>query len=188
MSALPKPLSIDEFLAWEELQELKYEFDGIHSRAMTGGTVEHNTIQANLVGLLHRALRGTPCRVFGSDMKVRTGTSIRYPDALVICSRAAPKSTLAPEPVVIFEVLSPSSARLDLGAKCAEYQTLPSLLRYIVLQQDVAAAEVFWRDEDGEWGHSFVGADGALVMPEIAAELAMAEVYEGVELATRGAG
>jgi Uma2 family endonuclease len=183
MNALLKPMTLDEFVAWEERQELRYEYDGFVARAMTGGTLAHSTIQANLLRALGNTLRGGPCRAHGSELKVRTDSSVRYPDALVTCSRGDPRSTFAPDPVVLFEILSRSTARSDLGAKNVEYQTLPSLRRYAVLHQSVAAAEVFLRDYDGEWAHEFVGAEGRLAMPEIGVTLPLAEIYEGVEFA-----
>ena len=184
MSAAPKPLTLEDFLAWEERQELRWEFDGFAARAMTGGTLAHSAIQANLLGALSSRLRGKPCRPHGSELKVRTATTIRYPDALVTCSRGNPRSTFAPDPVVIFEILSPSSAGQDLGAKNVEYQTLPSLKRYVVLQQSHAAAEVFHRDAEGEWTHSFVAAEDMLEMPEFETSIPLAEIYEDIEFAT----
>ena len=176
-------MSVDEFLTWEERQELRYEFDGLAPRAMTGGTVAHSVIQANLIVALGVALRGKPCRVHGGELKVRTATSIRYPDAMIVCGRADPRSTIAPGPTVIFEILSPSSARLDLGAKNAEYQTLGTLRRYVVLHQTQAAAEVFSRGEEGEWTFAFLDAHGVLTMPEVDIVVSLAEIYADVELA-----
>ena len=183
MTALLKPMTLDEFLVWEERQDLRWEFDGFVARAMTGGTLAHSTIQGNLLRSLGNALRGGACRAHGSELKVRTGAGIRYPDALVTCSRGDPRSTFAPDPVVIFEILSRGTARIDLGAKNAEYQTLPSLKRYVVLHQSVAAAQVFQRDADGEWPHEFLSAEGLLDMPEIGVTIPLGEIYEGVEFA-----
>jgi Uma2 family endonuclease len=150
---------------------------------MTGGSMAHARIQANLIRALGARLRGGPCFVVGSELKIRTATSIRYPDAMVICSKASPRDTATSEPVVVFEILSPSSASNDLGGKNAEYQTLASLRRYVVLHQSLAAAEVFDRREDGEWGYEFLTAEHPLGMPEIGIELPIQEIYEGVELA-----
>lgn len=181
MSALPKPMTIDEFVAWEERQELRYEYDGFVVRAMTGGTFAHARIQANLLRALFPRLEGSPCLAIGSELKVRTATSIRYPDALVTCSRADPKSTFAPDPVVIFEILSPSTARQDLGAKNSEYQTIASLRRYVVLHQTLAAAEVFERDAAGEWVYEFLTGEKTLAMSELAVSLPLTEIYGDVE-------
>lgn len=182
MSALPKPMSLDEFLAWEERQEHRYEFDGADIEAMTGGTLNHARIQANVIQALGQRLRGGPCFVIGSELKVKTATSVRFPDAMVICSPSDGLTTWTAEPVVVLEILSPSTARKDLGAKNAEYQTLASLRRYIVLHQNVAAAEVFFRDAEGEWGHEFVGAGGLLNLPEIGAQIQLAACYEDIAL------
>ncbi len=182
MSALPKPLSLDEFIAWEERQELRYEYDGVTVEAMTGGTLNHGLIQANLLMALGPRLRGGPCRIIGEIVKIKTSTGIRYPDAMVICSPVDGRATWTSEPVVIFEIVSPSTARNDLGAKNTEYQTLPSLRRYVVLHQNVAAAEVFFRDEEGEWAHEFVSQHGALIMPEIGVSMPLSNCYEEIEL------
>ena len=182
MSALPKSMSLDDFIVWEERQDLRYEYDGDAAEAMTGGTMAHARIQSNLLIALGARLRGGPCFVVGSEVKVRTATSIRYPDAMVICSPADGKSTWTTAPAVLFEILSPSTARKDLGVKNAEYQTLEKLSRYIVLHQDVAAAEVFFRDSQGEWAHEFVAAGGVLKMPEIGVDLPLAEPYVGINL------
>ena len=183
MSALPKPISLDEFIAWQERQELRFEYDGLDIEAMTGGTIAHARIQANLIAALTPRLRGGPGFLVGGEVKVRTATSVRYPDAMAICANADGRATSTSEPTVLFEILSPSTARKDLGAKNAEYQTLASLRRYVALHQKVAAAEVFFRDDEGEWAHEFVAAEGVLRTPEIAVELALSARYEGVDLA-----
>ena len=180
MPALPKTMSLDEFLSWEERQELRYEYDGAHVRAMTGGTHVHPLIQANLIASLHTRLRGGPCHVIGSELKLRTTVSVRYPDAMVLCSPPERNATTTSLPVVLFEILSPSSAGIDLGAKNAEYQTLASVRRYVVLRQDAVFADVFFRNAEDEWKHEPVGADDALKLPEIQAEIPLSAIYEGV--------
>jgi Uma2 family endonuclease len=181
MNALTKPVSLDDFLAWEERQAQKWEFDGFVARAMTGGTNSHSRIQANLIGLLFAALRGNRCSVHGSELKVRTETSVRYPDALVQCSPLAPEATFTTDPIVVFEILSKSSAALDLGPKSIEYRALPSLKRYVVLHQTVAAAQVFHLDAEGNWSHDFIAAAGAIDLPEVGASIALSDLYAGVE-------
>ena len=176
-------MTLDEFLSWEERQQQRFEYDGAEIQAMTGGSMAHARIQANLILALGVRLRGGPCFVVGSEIKIRTATSVRYPDAMVICSKAFPRDTATSDPLVVFEILSPSSASHDLGGKNAEYQTLASLRRYVVLHQSLAAAEVFARREDGEWGYEFLTAEDALQMVEIGVDVPISEVYEGVELA-----
>ena len=115
-------------------------------------------------------------------MKIKTASSVRYPDAMVICSPVDGRATWTSAPTVVFEILSPSTAGKDLGVKNAEYQTLNFLRRYVVLHQNVMAAEVFFRDQDDEWRHEFVGAGGTLALPEIGASVPLALCYEGVDL------
>jgi Uma2 family endonuclease len=103
--------------------------------------------------------------------------------AMVLCSKVSPRDTATSEPVVVFEILSPGSGSNDLGVKNAEYQTLAFLRRYVVLHQSLAAAEVFAKREDGEWGYEFLTGEHALEMPESGNDLPIQEIYEGVELA-----
>lgn len=183
MGALPKPMSLDEFVAWEERQELRYEYDGIEARAMTGGTAAHAVIQSGLLRAVGNRLRGKTCQIVGSELKVRTATSIRYPDALITCARLTLSSTFAPEPAVVFEILSRSTARLDLGAKNAEYQSIPSLRVYVVLDQARIAAQTFRRNDEGDWIYETLGAEGMLELPEVGVSVPLAEIYEDVKLA-----
>ena len=83
--ALRKPMTLAEFLEWEERQPLRYEFDGVGPVAMTGGTSGHSTIQGNLAIALGGRLRGKPCRFHGSDLKFQVAEGhVRYPDGMVI--------------------------------------------------------------------------------------------------------
>lgn len=176
-----KPMSLTEFLDWEQRQEFRYEFDGFAPMAMTGGSSEHAAIQRNLITALATRLRGTRCVPYGSELKVAVANSIRYPDAFVVCSSVPRGTYVIDAPVVIFEILSPTTAVLDRVVKNREYQETPSILRYVMLEQSQAAATVFER-QDGDWiGHVMQG-DAVLRLPEIGIEIPLAELYEGVEL------
>jgi Uma2 family endonuclease len=179
--ALRKSMSLAEFLAWEESQEIRFEFDGHGPVAMIGGTVAHSTIQHNLHVAMGVRLRGKPCRFHGSDLKIEVAGSIRYPNGLVVCSPNDGASTVAREPVVIFEILSDSTARTDLFIKNREYAATPSVRRYVLLSQHEISATIFER-VDGDWVGHLLGLDSVLTMPEIEVELPLAELYEGVAL------
>ncbi len=170
-----------EFLAWEEKQELKWEFDGFQPVAMTGGTDAHAAIQGNLITALNVQLRGKPCYPRGLDIKVEIGLKYRYPDAFVSCTPVARGATIAADPVVIFEVLSESTAKNDRTTKLMEYRSLPSVQRYVMLEQDQALATVITRVGTG-WSLEVLDANGTLSMPEIDVEIAVAELYDGLEL------
>ncbi len=180
--ALREPMSLAEFLDWEERQELRYEFDGFQPVAMTGGTVRHEAIGYRLRGLLLNRLEGKPCRPYGPTTKVEVQGRIRYPDAYVSCTRADPGATIVPEPVVIFEVLSPSTSRTDRIEKLREYQATPSIQRYVIFEQDAIAATVYAR-RGADWTVRVLTEADVLEMPEIGIELRLPEVYADVEFA-----
>ena len=178
--AVSKPMTLAEFLAWEERQPLRYDFDGLRPVAMTGGTRAHAIIQANLAIAIGGRLRGGPCRFYGSDLKIRTGDDrIRYPDGFVACTSGESTSTVVSDPVVIFEVLSPATAAVDRIVKAREYQATPSVQRYVMLEQDRTGATVYARAGDG-WTHEILIAESMLALPEIGVGLPLAELYEGL--------
>jgi Uma2 family endonuclease len=181
---LQRPWTTEQFLAWEEKQELRYEFDGFQPVAMAGGTAAHAAIQRNLIIALGIGLRGKRCQPYGSDLKIKVADhSIRYPDAFVVCTPVPPLATVVSDPVVIFEVLSESSATDDFVTKNAEYRATPSVKRYVVLQQAKAAAVVFSRKGDDWVTDLLTGDDAILRMPEIGLDIPLSEIYTGVEFA-----
>jgi Uma2 family endonuclease len=112
--ALRKPMTLEQFLAWEDRKELRYEFDGFQPVAMAGGTAAHAAIQANLIAALVLRLRGKPCRPYGSELKIRIAGRIRYSEAFVACTPVAAKTKVVADPVVVFEFLS-STFRISGG-------------------------------------------------------------------------
>ena len=177
----PPRMTTAEFLAWEEGQELRWEFDGFEPVAMTAGTFAHDQLQRNMILSIGGRLRGSPCQIIGSDVKIEADGAIRYPDAFVTCSPVAANGTVVRDPVVVFEVLSPSTAGTDRIVKNREYAATPSIGRYVMLEQDRIAATVFHR-RDGDWIGHLVGPHDTLHLPEIGLELPLAELYEGVEV------
>jgi len=177
---LRKPMTLAEFLEWEERQQLRYEFDGVGPVAMTGGTYGHSAIQRNLAIAVGGRLRGKPCQFHGSDLKFQVAEGhVRYPDGMVVCSPVDRTATVVHHPVVVFEVLSPSTTRNDRIVKAREYQATPSVQRYVMLEQDSVNAVVYARSCEA-WTHEILVADSMLALPEIGVELPLAELYEGV--------
>ena len=185
--ALRQRMTLQQFLAWEERQELRYEFDGFSPVAMTGGTAGHEIICLNLTASLLARLRGKPCRPYGSNLKIEVMGRIRYPDAFVACGPVARSSTVITDPVVIFEVLSESTARTDRIDKNREYASTASVRRYVMLEQDQIAATVFERVGDA-WVGGILAADDTIRMPEIGIEIPLAELYEGLDFSNPPAG
>lgn len=169
--------SMEEFLEWEARQEGRWEFDGFEPRLMTGGSTIHNQIVGALEFAIRRRL-SAPCRVFRETMRLKLARTLRYPDLMVVCSPLTFATELT-DPVLLVEVLSPSSLKNDRIYKNREYEELLSVQRYIVLEQDVTAAEVYSRQGD-LWVRSTVINEGNLVMPEIGMEVPLAEIYAGL--------
>jgi Uma2 family endonuclease len=172
---------MEAFLAWEERQELRWEFDGFAPVAMTGGSNEREAIGNNLRALLLSALRGKRCSTRGPTMKIEAAGRIRYPEAFVSCSVAVRGQTVIADPVVVFEVLGPSTSRIDRIEKLREYQATPSIRRYVLLDQDAIAATVYLKRDD-VWTVSVLTGEAVLAMPEIATEISLADIYRDVEL------
>jgi len=173
-------MTLAEFLAWEERQEQRYEFDGVEPVAMTGGAAGHATVQRNLAIALGGRLRGKPCQFYGSDLKIQVAENhIRYPDGMVVCSHVDRSAKVVHDPIAIFEVLSPGAAAKDRIVKAREYQATPSVQRYVMLEQARIGATVYVRATDG-WNVLVLKDGDTLALPEIDLTIPLAEFYEGL--------
>jgi Uma2 family endonuclease len=184
--ALRKSLTLAEFLAWEEHQELRYEFDGFQPVAMTGGTIVHDRITFNLQKALDARLAGKPGKPYGPNVKILTPGRARYPDALVTCTPTHPNATIVDAPVVVFEVVSEDTARTDRIEKLREYQATPSIQRYVILEQKSIGAAVFTRRGE-DWIATALTEEDTLLMPEIGIEVPVSEFYAGLDFSTPAA-
>jgi Uma2 family endonuclease len=176
----------EEYLAMEREAAHKSEYYSGQIYAMAGGSPEHNLIGFNIAGLLHAKLRGSPCRGFTSDQRVRiTETGLyTYPDVTVICGELqfddAHRDTLI-NPTLLIEVLSPSTEAYDRGEKFAHYRRIESLQEYLLIAQDQPRIERFLRQSDGTWNYRAAeGMEGHLRLESVGVELLVSEVYEGV--------
>ena len=178
-AAITRSMTLQEFLDWESQQEFKYEYDGTGPVAMTGVSLEHALIQANIIRALGNRLNGGPCKAVGSDLKISVAGRIRYPDVFVFCSPLARGTLVVEDPVVVFEIASPGTASTDAIHKNAEYRDTLSIQRYVMLAQDRRRATVFSRT-GGDWIGRLVDGDAVLSMPEIGVDLSLAVIYEGI--------
>jgi len=180
--ALRRPaMSLDEFLAWDERQEGRWEYDGHGPVAMVDGTLRHSIIVGNLNAALRRRLQA-PCRSYPETVRFRTSVgTARFPDMMVVCSRVRPDASEVTDPVIVFEVLSGSTSRTDRVAKVMEYQATASVQCYVILEQDEIAATVLRRV--GEvWDTKVRMGDAVLGLPEVGAELSLRELYAETEV------
>ena len=185
-----KPLTFDEFLAWERRQEFKHEFEDGQPVAMAGASEAHNIIQANLIAAATAKLRGSGCRLFPSDMLVRTGTGRgRYPDMTVDCGRRRGENLVAPDPRVVFEVLSADTQRRDRTIKPADYNATPSIAHYVLIEQGAPLVHVYSRGPHGDFNlrpQAISGLDGVVELPAVGISLAMRDIYDEVTFDAEG--
>jgi Uma2 family endonuclease len=150
MIATPQPcqMSVEAYLDWEPQQEIRYEYINGEVYAMTGGTIPHNDIAINLLSAVLPQIRAQGCRVNMADVKLQVDASglYYYPDLIVSCdSRDLNAHKFIQFPKLIVEVLSPGTAEKDRGDKFRDYQCIPSLQEYLLINSDKISAECYKR-------------------------------------------
>jgi Uma2 family endonuclease len=188
MAAQPQPrLTPQQYLELERAAEFRHEYYNGRMYAMPGGTYNHARITANLIGALFNVLEPTKCAVSSSDLRVRVSPDglYTYPDVSVACSQphfADDEGDTLTNPVVICEVLSPSSEAYDRGFKFAQYRQIPSVREYLLVSQFEPRVELFRRQEGGaEWMFSdHAGMDASLHLSSIGCELRLASIYDKI--------
>lgn len=188
MASQPRPLlSPEEYLAIERQAEHKSEYLDGEAVAMAGATYAHNLIVANVVGALWGKLRGTPCAVVPSDLKVQATTKLYYPDATVVCGEPrfldAAQDVLL-NPTLIVEVLSEGTKNFDRGEKFMRYRMVESLVDYVLIAQGELHVEHYRRQEDLWVLAETRDPEGRVVLESIGCELELAEIYDRIGLTT----
>ncbi|MEK7727070.1 MAG: Uma2 family endonuclease [candidate division KSB1 bacterium] len=184
MSAVPKlRLTPQEYLALERKAAFKSEYYQGEIFAMAGASDPHNLISINLIRILSTHLLQRDCFVYSSDMRVKVSPlgKYTYPDVMVACGKRifddAEQDTLV-NPVLIVEILSPSTENYDRGAKFDHYQYIKTLAEYILVAQDRRRVERFFRQPDGQWTYrAFKENDDVIKLESIGCELALHEIY-----------
>lgn len=171
----------EDFLKWESTQDTKHEFaDGI-AYAMAGAGENHVIISGNVFAALRAHVRGTPCRAFISDMKlkVEAAEAFFYPDVFVTCSdNDAKRKDYKTDPVLVIEVLSPTTAAYDRGQKFATYRRLPSLQEYVLIDPERISVEIFRRDATDHWVLYPYGLGEEVEFASVGLNLPIEAVYE----------
>ncbi len=175
-----------EYLEIERCAEYKSEFLNGEMFAMSGGTLPHSLIACNLIAAMSAQLKGSPCVVLNSDMRVKVQASglYTYPDVSVACGENQfdddHDDTLL-NPTVIAEVLSDYSEAYDRGKKFALYRQIPSLRDFLLVSQHKPLIEQFIRQESGEWLlRDVAGLESKLSLSSVGITIAMADVYSNV--------
>lgn len=175
-------VSPEAYLAAERTRAQKHEYLAGVEYQMAGASAGHNRITGNVFAELRRQLAGKPCEVFASDLKVRIRTNTAefyyYPDVTVDCSGVADAALYAEQPRVIFEVLSPDTERIDRGEKLRNYQALPSLDAYVLVDQHRLAVMIYRRSETGWNRELLTDQHEVLALPTLGCSLSLAAIYE----------
>ncbi len=174
-------MTLTEFLDWEARQSGRHEFYRGETFAMASGSARHNRVILNLASRIADHLDGTRCQVFAENMKTLVADGVLYPDVVVTCGKAeAGDEQTITDPLLIIEVLSPSTKGYDRRDKFILYRTLASLREYAVIDPAKREVEVFTRTDSGAWLLSDQTGAEQLSLASIACTLPMALVFKGV--------
>lgn len=180
-----------EYIAIDEASKTRHEYVNGEVLAMSGGTLEHSQLAANVIGELRAQLRERPCAVFTSDARVRvlaTGLAT-YPDVTVVCGaieRDPENKHTIVNPVLIVEVLSEGTESYDREEKFAHYRRIPSLREYLLVSQYERRVTHLSRNDDGSWTLRDVVGAAVVRLPSITCELSLDEVYRDPFAQRRG--
>ena len=175
--------TLAEFIEWENAQPDRHEFYRGEVFAMVGGRRSHGVVVGNLMRELGNRLKGSPCRAFSESMKLQVADdTLLYPDVFVTCDRDDLRTEMIfRAPLLVVEVLSPTTQAYDRSRKFALYRQLPSLREYLLVDPETRDVQAFHRNAADEWVlHDMT--DGPLVrLPCIDAEIPLADLFDGVE-------
>jgi len=184
---LRKPWTQEQFFAWAESQDTRYEYDGFQPVAMTGGFNNAAAIGVNLVSVLRGRLRGSGCRPLGPDAGVETvNRAVRYPDALITCTKFDGRAKTIPGVLVVFEVVGATaeSNRRDRITKVREYAAVPSIRRYVIVESSGIGLTVMERSgPDQVWQTTVLTRGDILRIPEVEIEIPVSEFYDDITFA-----
>jgi len=188
MSTVFKAISPAEYLVRDRKAEFKSEYFRGEMFAMAGGTPNHSLLTANFIREAGNFLKGRPCVVYSSDLRVKVAATglYTYPDASIVCGPLEydddARDTIM-NPAVVVEVLSESTEKYDRGRKASHYRQIESLKELILISQEDCNVERFVRQETGGWLLlQETNRDKMLPIESIGISISMAEVYRNVLL------
>lgn len=181
--AIPSRLSVEDYLAGEEVSEVRHEYIAGETYAMSGASRNHGLIALNLVAFVRPLVRGGTCQAFVSDMKVRLEIAgdmvFYYPDLLMTCDPEDRASDYCLAPCLVVEILSRKTRRIDRREKFLAYTSIPSLRSYLLISQELRQVELFLREND--WRPE-IFTEGDVPLGCLPEALPMDVIYEDVEL------
>jgi Uma2 family endonuclease len=179
-------LTEEQYLAVERVAEFRSEFLDGEMFAMSGGTMNHARLQTNILVEVSIGLRGSRCEAFGPDFRIKVSSRMyTYPNISVVCGDplVAGDDNLL-NPVVIFEVLSPSIEKHDRGLQFQQYRNIDSLKDYILVHQDQIRIEQYTHRPDHTWAlRDYQMPDEHLKIDSIGVSIALDRVYDRIKIA-----
>ncbi len=193
MSAEAEPLLVDslpemteaEYLALDAASEDSYEYRDGKVYMMAVGSPNHSAISASVISYLDNTLGDdSACTVHTSDLKIHVATSYRHPDLSVVCSEleyVEGRTDVITNPILLVEVISPSSVVIDYNEKLGEYTSIASLRDYLLISQDKPTVEHYTRQDDDQWLYqNITGLESTVYLPSLDCTLALSRIYRRV--------
>ena len=178
----------EEYLAREEKADYKSEYYDGEIRMMSGGTEEHSIVIGNMIAVLNLATQTKPCRVYDSNMRLLVSPrgSYVYPDAMVICGKTlfqGGRRDVVTNPVVIVEVLSPSTREYDRIEKFRLYKEIDSLREYVLVDSERMVVSILRREMDtGKWTIEILNdINDVLVLESLQMEIPLSRIYAKID-------
>jgi len=172
-------LTTQEYLAGENESRIKHQLIDGDVYAMAGASANHERISLNICTELKIQLKDSPCEPFGSDMKVRVKDNFFYPDVLVDCNFDESEPYFTQTPVLIVEVLSQSTRKMDEQIKRLQYFNIPTLLEYIIIEQDFVDVAVYRKSDDWRHTNYFLGEE--VPLESVGITLTVEDIYARVQ-------
>ena len=172
-------ISAKKYLQNELSSNIKHELIAGQIEAMAGASKNHERIAGNIYAEFNHHLKNSPCEPFASDIKVKAGGNFFYPDVMVVCDDKTEDKHYTEYPVIIIEVLSQSTYQKDRTTKRFAYLNLPSLLEYVLVEQDFVDIEVLRKNDDWKSKHYFLG--DAINFESIDLIVSVEDIYHRVQ-------
>ncbi len=172
-------MNVDDYLNFELSSDTKHELIDGELFAMTGASINHNVISLNIASELRGKLKGSSCQPFMADVKLKVGQDFFYPDVMVVCTQDNESKVYKTAPVLIVEVISKSTSKLDHTYKRLRYQNIPSLEEYVLIEQDQCMITIMTRKDD--WRSSYYYLGDEIAFYSLGLTLLVEEIYDQVD-------
>lgn len=181
-AATPHLVTHEDYFALEQREDWRYEYCAGEVFAMSGGTESHALVGMSIGAALLNALRGKPCRVYSSDMKlyIRQHDHFCYPDAQVLCEHGIRHKLYVENPVLVVKVLSPSTESYDRGGKFEHYRSIEALEYYLLADPERRHVELYERESPNAWRLTEYN-EGSVPLAKLQAALELADIYAQIE-------